>query len=129
MLLFGDVVVAACTCVFGVLLAERGPAAWTEGLHPEARGVVGAVAFVLGYGISGIMMGVVDAATKAVFVLYLENPHVLEKTHETEHTSLKAAWEATGHEERANDVAAEEQGLVPSEPTAAAAEKPDEASS
>ena len=112
LLLFGEIVVAACTCVFGVMFVERGPASWTEGLHPEARAVVGTVAFLVGYGIAGIMMGTLDAANKAVFVLYFENPHTLEQTHPTEHGQLKEAWEGLGKKERESDAAADEQGVL-----------------
>ena len=62
--------------------------------------------------VAGVMMGVLDAANKAVFVLYLENPSILKETHPAEHDTLKEAWESMGKTERESDTAAEEQGLV-----------------
>ena len=63
----------------------NGPARWTLGLHPYARGIVGTVCFFIGFGISIVMNGVIDAANKAVFILFLENPHALEHTHPEHH--------------------------------------------
>mgnify|MGYP007045542181 CR=1 FL=1 len=39
------------------------------------------MSFFLGLAISAVMTSVIDAANKLVFVLFLENPHVLEVTH------------------------------------------------
>ena len=65
----------ALTCGVGLMAVINGPARWTLGLHPYARGIVGTVCFFIGFGISIVMNGVIDAANKAVFILFLENPH------------------------------------------------------
>ena len=105
-LLFGSVVVGMLTCGVGLMAVINGPARWTLGLHPYARGIVGTVCFFIGFGISIVMNGVIDAANKAVFILFLENPHALEHTHPEHHDRLLKAWKMIGHAERAEDVAA-----------------------
>merc|ERR1711998_126580 len=77
------------------------------GLYPYAQGVVGTICFFLGFFVACIMNGIIDAANKAVFILYLENPHALENTHPDAHTKLTQAWKMIGHSERAEDVAAD----------------------
>ena len=56
--------------------------------------------FFSGLAISAVMTSVIDAANKLVFVLFLENPHVLEVTHNDEHNQLASAWKMIGLEER-----------------------------
>ena len=90
-LLFGDLVVALCTCALGVILSIQNPD-FVEGFAPYKHAVVGTVAFFIGFAIAGVMNGVIDSANKTVFVLFLENPHVLEVTHPDDHDKLAAAW-------------------------------------
>jgi len=90
-LLFGDLVVALCTCALGIILSIQNPD-FVEGFAPYKHAVVGTVAFFIGFAIAGVMNGVIDSANKTVFVLFLENPHVLEVTHPDDHDKLAAAW-------------------------------------
>jgi len=105
LLLFGNAVVGALTAGLGIIVVQRSPAEWTEGLHPYAQLLVGIISFIIGFGIAMVMNGVIDAANKAVFILFLENPGRLAVTHPAEHDRLASAWKLIGHSERAEDVA------------------------
>ncbi len=107
-LLFVNLTVALCTCALSLMIIENGNSRLTAGLQPYARFLCGFMSFFLGLAISAVMTSVIDAANKLVFVLFLENPHVLEVTHNDEHNQLASAWKMIGLKERDVD----EGGLV-----------------
>ena len=51
-----------------------------------------------GYFVSHTVYALVEAANKAAFVLFIENPHVLEHTHEDDFNRLSRVWHLLGKE-------------------------------
>ena len=89
--LWADITIACITSVMAIMMVDHGPEYWTRGVDCP-RTLCGLIGLFSGWCISGVATGVVVGANKAVLVLFLENPHVLEDTHPNEHKELTQAW-------------------------------------
>ena len=94
---FFSVAIGLATAALGVSLVIYGPDTWSEGIN-QAEVVVGLICGVGGYFVAHTVYALVEAANKAVFVLFAENPHVLEHTHEADFGRLSRVWHLLGHD-------------------------------
>ena len=94
---FFSVAIGLATAALGVSRVIYGPDTWSEGIN-QAEVVVGRICGVGGYFVAHTVYALVEAANKAVFVLFAENPHVLEHTHEADFGRLSRVWHLLGHD-------------------------------
>ena len=89
--------IGLASAALGVIIVQYGPDEWSDGIN-QAEVVVGLLCGVGGYFVSHTVYALVEAANKAAFVLFIENPHVLEHTHEDDFNRLSRVWHLLGKE-------------------------------
>lgn len=89
--------IAVVSAMFAIFLVRLGPSDWSKGAS-SAEIVAGLVCGIGGYCIATIVFSLVDGANKATLVLFAENPHVLEHTHQADFDRLSKVWSLLGKE-------------------------------